>query len=145
MKSTQYLNQGEVPPPGVAAPEDFTGETYGLEKTEIQPKANIKVLEADTFHQFIFTADKPVLVDFWALWCSPCVHMIPIYEEIAEEYADELIIAKVNVDNCKALAGEYSIMRIPTMILFKDGEPVCSCEGTADKQQILEGIAPFMK
>ena len=144
MKSEQYLRPGEVPPPGVASAEEYDGPTYGLEKVEIQPKANIKVLEADTFHEFIFTADKPVLVDFWALWNMACTHMIPIEEEIAEEMADELYVAKVNVDNCKALAGEYSIMCIPTLILFKDGEPVCSCRGTADKQSIIEGIKPFM-
>ena len=101
------------------------------------------VLEMDTFFEFIANADKPVLVDFWALWCAPCAGMIPIYEEIAAEQ-DSFYVAKVNVDKCKPLASQYSIMVIPTAVLFKDGKPVASLEGTASKEDILGSIGQFL-
>lgn len=141
MDQSAYLHVEKVPPPGIS-PVDMHAED-GRTKAEVQPRANIPILELDTFYQFLAQADKPVLVDFWAPWCSHCTHMIPIYEELAAE-CDDFYVAKVNVDACKPLASEYSIMVIPTAILFKDGRPVASNTGAMSKEDILNGVKPFL-
>ena len=139
---SNYLSGSKISLPGLPLYEN--GELTGNEHVyDMHPRGNITVLEMDTFFEFIANADKPVLVDFWALWCAPCAGMIPIYEEIAAEQ-DSFYVAKVNVDKCKPLASQYSIMVIPTAVLFKDGKPVASLEGTASKEDILGSIGQFL-
>ena len=82
----------------------------------------IDVTEA-TFEQEVLQSDTAVLVDFWAEWCGPCHAVSPVLEKIAEERKDELKLVKVNIDEEQGLSLRYGVMSIPTMILFKDGEP----------------------
>ena len=79
-----------------------------------------------TFEQEVLSSDKPVLVDFWAEWCGPCHAVAPILDKIVEERAGELKLVKVNIDEEQSLAERYGIASIPTMVLFKDGEPAAA-------------------
>ena len=81
-------------------------------------------LTHDNFEKEVLKSDKPVLVDFWAVWCGPCQMLAPTVEEIAEEYSDKVKVGKVNVDDEMELARQYNVVSIPNMVLFKDGEPV---------------------
>jgi len=89
-----------------------------------------------TFSQEI--AEGAVLVDFWAPWCGPCKMLAPVLEEIDQEMGDKLKIAKLNVDDNPITARNYEIMSIPTMVLFKDGEPLGSITGFRPKEAIVE-------
>lgn len=80
-------------------------------------------LTRDNFNEII-KSDTPVLVDFWASWCGPCRMVSPVIDNIAEEYAGKISVGKVNVDNEGALAAEFAIVSIPTVILFKNGKEV---------------------
>lgn len=75
-----------------------------------------------TFATQVLQSDKAVLVDFWAEWCGPCKMLAPVLESLANEYGERLTIAKLNVDENPATPGQYGIMGIPTLILFKNGE-----------------------
>lgn len=86
------------------------------------PTAKIKNLVDDDFEHVIETSTVPVLVDFWANWCSPCKTLLPVLDELAEEYDAQVEIAKVNVDDAPKTATRFKIMSIPTLILFKDGK-----------------------
>lgn len=81
--------------------------------------------------------DTPVLLDFWAMWCSPCMKMGPIVELVADKYADRIKVGKVNVDEQRELAEEYDIMYIPTLIVFKSGKAVSTSNGLKRKDEIL--------
>lgn len=95
----------------------------------------------DNFEEEVKNADKPVLVDFWADWCHPCHVLSPIIEDIAKEHKDEVKVAKVDVDANQELAQQFGIMSIPTVILFKDGEPSEQWVGVQDKDTYVKAIA----
>ena len=86
-----------------------------------------------TFEQEVLSSDKPVLVDFWAEWCGPCHAVSPILDKIAEERPGELKLVKVNIDEEQDLAERYGIASIPTMVLFKNGEPAAAAIGAQPK------------
>ena len=96
------------------------------------------------FDQEVLKSDVPVLIDLWAVWCGPCKMVAPIVEEIAGEYAGKLKVGKVDVDNNRQTAMNYSIRSIPTIILFKNGEVAEVMVGAAPKAQIISKISSHM-
>ena len=85
------------------------------------------------FQTEVLDSDKPVLVDFWAEWCGPCHAVAPVLDRIVEERGEELKLVKVNIDEEQELAQRYGVMSIPTMILFRDGEPAAAAIGAQPK------------
>lgn len=96
------------------------------------------------FEQQVLKSEIPVLVDFWAPWCSPCRAFAPILEEIAKQYEGKIKVCKVNVDENPELASQYGIMSIPTLILFKDGEVKEKSIGMVPKENIERLIQPYI-
>jgi thioredoxin 1 len=96
-----------------------------------------------SFATDVLGADKPVLVDFWAEWCGPCKMIAPSLEELSQTMADKVTITKLNIDENPETPGKYGVRGIPTMLLFKNGEPVAQKVGALPKSQLaawLEGV-----
>ena len=92
------------------------------------------------FQAEVLEADKPVLVDFWAPWCGPCRVVAPVLEEIAAEQADKLRVVKLNVDDNQRTAAQYGVMSIPTMIVFKHGQPAKTIVGAYPKRKLEQEL-----
>ena len=105
---------------------------------------NISTYTDATFDEQIGSSSVPVVVDFWAEWCGPCKMVAPILEEIAQEKAGSLAIAKLNVDDNPDVARRFGVMSIPTMIVFKDGQGAARIVGAKGKSQLLDDFAPFI-
>jgi len=105
---------------------------------------NISTLTDSTFDEEIKGADEAVLVDFWAEWCGPCKMIAPVLEEIASEHQGKIRIAKLNVDENLEISRRFEVMSIPTLILFKDGEPQLRLIGAKGKGQLLQELQAFL-
>ncbi|MFT4595323.1 MAG: thioredoxin 1 [Bacteroidia bacterium] len=96
------------------------------------------------FEELVMKSDKPVLVDFWAVWCGPCRMVGPIVEELANDYGDKAVIGKVDVDNNPEISAKFGIRNIPTLLFFKNGEIVDKQVGAAPKQTFAEKLDALM-
>jgi thioredoxin 1 len=96
----------------------------------------MEAVTEETFAERVLKNDKPVLVDFWATWCGPCRMVSPVLEQIAAE-RDDLEIVKLNYDEQPAVGQRYGVMGLPTMLLFRDGEPVRTIVGAKPKARLL--------
>jgi thioredoxin 1 len=101
---------------------------------------NVLDVNESTFQTEVLESSKPVLVDFWAPWCGPCRMVAPVVEAVADEYADQLKVVKVNVDNNQNTAAAYGVMSIPTLAVFKNGEMVQRLVGYLPKKDLTQVI-----
>jgi thioredoxin 1 len=93
-----------------------------------------------TFESEVLQSEKPVIVDFWAEWCGPCHAVAPVLDKIVEERGEEVKLVKVNIDEEQELSQRYGVMSIPTMILFKDGEPAAAAVGAQPKSMLERSL-----
>lgn len=99
----------------------------------------LKVTDAD-FEQSVLKSDKPVFVDFWATWCPPCKRIAPFVEELAKDYAGRAIVAKIDVEESNAVSSRYGITSVPTLMVFKNGQPVEAVAGAVPKDHMAKMI-----
>jgi len=97
-----------------------------------------------TFQQDVLQSSEPVLVDFWASWCQPCRMVAPVVEEIATENPGKIKVLKLDVDENQNTAMQYNVSSIPTLILFKEGQPVERVVGFSPKDRLMSKIAPHL-
>ena len=102
--------------------------------------SNVLQITAANFDAEVLKSPVPVLVDFWAPWCGPCVQLSPVIDEIANETAGKAKVAKINVDESPALAGQFRVNSIPALIFFKNGEPAGQLVGRQPKAEILNKL-----
>jgi len=92
------------------------------------------------FDQMVLQSKTPVMVDFWAVWCGPCRMVEPVVEELANDYEGKVTVARLNVDENPKTASQYSIMSIPTLLIFKDGAPVSNIVGFRPKAELQRSL-----
>ena len=93
-------------------------------------------VDESTFDEMVLQADRPVLVDLWAAWCKPCLMVAPLLDELSEEYDQRINFVKVDIDHNPKIAAKYGIMSIPTLLIFKNGEPASHIVGFRPKAEL---------
>jgi len=106
--------------------------------------ANTVTVDEASFDEQVLQSSKLVLVDFWATWCGPCRMVAPVLEEIAAEHTETLTVAKLDIDENPSLARDYRVLSVPTLILFKGGEPVKQIIGAKPKAALLNDLADYL-
>ena len=102
------------------------------------------ILSESNWEEEVIKSNIPVMIDFWAAWCAPCLIISPIVEEISNEYGDKIKVGKLNVDENPSIAGRYSIMGIPTILFFKDGNIVDQVVGAVPKRILEEKVKKIL-
>ena len=97
-------------------------------------------VDDNNFDQIVLQAKAPVLVDLWAPWCRPCLMIAPILDELVEEYNNRLTIVRIDVDQNPRMASKYNIMSIPTLLIFKNGEPASHTAGFRPKAELKQTL-----
>lgn len=105
--------------------------------------STIDVTDQD-FQEKVIDSDKPVIVDFWAVWCGPCRQLSPVLEEIGQKYSEKVTVAKVNVDDNPGIAAQYGITSIPAVFVFKDGEKVATSIGAKPLHVLEQEFADYL-
>ncbi|WP_255555187.1 MULTISPECIES: thioredoxin [unclassified Flavobacterium] len=93
-----------------------------------------------TFEEVVLKSDKPVVVDFWAVWCGPCKMLGPVIEELSSDFEGKVVVGKVDVDANQEFAAKYGVRNIPTVLIFQNGEVVGRQVGVAPKQTYMDAI-----
>ena len=101
-------------------------------------------LDKNNFDSEVRKSATPVMVDFWAEWCGPCKMLAPIVDQLAGELQGKMKVAKINVDEEPELAGEFNVMSIPTLLVFKNGKPVDQIVGAMPKDRLLAKLNPHL-
>lgn len=101
-------------------------------------------LTDSNFEDLVIKSDKPVIVDFWAVWCGPCRIIGPIVQEIGEEYSDQVVVGKLDVDNNPGVTRKYGIRNIPTLLFFKNGEVVDKQVGSVPKPVLIQKLEQYL-
>jgi thioredoxin 1 len=102
--------------------------------------SNATAVDDSTFEQMVIKSKKPVLVDFWATWCKPCLAISPILDDLSKEYANKINFVKLDVDHSPKTPANYGIMSIPTLMIFKDGKPVSHLVGLRPKGELKKNL-----
>ncbi len=105
---------------------------------------NLMQVTDANFEDSVVKSAKPVVLDFWAPWCGPCRMMEPVLEEASTEWADKLVVGKLNVDENPGTATKFDILSIPTLLVFADGQVVKKLVGAMPKKRLLEELAPWI-
>lgn len=101
-------------------------------------------VNAKIFNEIVNT-DKLVVLDFWASWCVPCKAMAPVFEDVSSQFKDQVVMAKVKVDDCSDLASKFKVMSVPTLVFIKGGEVIESSSGFMTKEIIINKINSYLQ
>lgn len=121
------------------------GEAYKIDLGPPEPEGTTSPSEMKDFERDVLNARLPVMVDFWASWCGPCKRIAPTIEAVTKDFAGEVKVVRVNVDEKKKIAREYHVDSIPTLIFFKDGEPVDQLVGVVPKELIADRLQALLR
>jgi thioredoxin 1 len=106
--------------------------------------ASVTEVTDNNFQAEVLESEVPVLVDFWAPWCGPCRMVAPVVEEIAQEHSDSLKVVKLNIDENQQTAMEFNVMSIPTLIVFRNGQPAKTVVGAYPKRKLVAELEPAL-